>query len=37
MNLDERVETAILIKYYGKLLTEKQKNITSAPTISLSK
>ena len=29
MNLDERVQTAILIKYYGELLTEKQKNILS--------
>ena len=29
MNLEERVQTAILIKYYGELLTEKQKNILS--------
>ena len=29
MNLDERVQTAILIKYYGELLTEKQKKILS--------
>lgn len=27
MNIDERVEIAILTKYYGNLLTEKQKQV----------
>ena len=27
MNLEERVQIAILSKYYGKMLTEKQQNI----------
>ena len=27
MNLEERVQIAILTKYYGKMLTEKQQNI----------
>ena len=27
MNLEERVEVAILVKYYGKLLTERQQTI----------
>ncbi len=29
MNIEERVEIAILIKYYGKLLTDKQQDILS--------
>lgn len=29
MNIEERVEVAILSKYYGKLLTEKQLSILS--------
>ena len=27
MNIEERVQIAILSKYYGKMLTEKQQNI----------
>ena len=27
MNIEERVQVAILSKYYGNLLTDKQKNI----------
>ena len=27
MNIEERVQIAILVKYYGKLLTERQQNI----------
>ena len=27
MNIEERVQIAILIKYYGKLLTERQQDI----------
>ena len=27
MNIEERVKIAVLVKYYGKLLTEKQKTI----------
>ena len=27
MNIEERVQIAILTKYYGKMLTEKQQNI----------
>ena len=27
MNLEERVQIAVLSKYYGKMLTEKQQNI----------
>ncbi|MBR2969452.1 MAG: DNA-binding protein [Clostridia bacterium] len=27
MNIEERVEIAILIKYYGKMLTDRQLNI----------
>ena len=29
MNIEERVKIAVLVKYYGKLLTEKQQNIIS--------
>lgn len=29
MNIEERVQIAILTKYYGKLLTTKQQNIIS--------
>ncbi|MFQ6752548.1 MAG: sigma factor-like helix-turn-helix DNA-binding protein [Clostridia bacterium] len=29
MNIEERVEIAILMKYYGKLLTDKQQGILS--------
>lgn len=29
MNIEERVQIAILTKYYGKMLTEKQQNILS--------
>ena len=29
MNIEERVQIAILSKYYGKMLTEKQQNILS--------
>lgn len=29
MNLEERVQIAILTKYYGALLTERQRNILS--------
>ena len=29
MNIEERIEIAILIKYYGKLLTNKQLDILS--------
>ncbi len=29
MNIDERVEISILVKYYGKLLTKKQLEILS--------
>ncbi len=27
MNIEERVKIAVLVKYYGKLLTEKQRTI----------
>ena len=27
MNIEERVQIAILVKYYGKLLTERQQDI----------
>ncbi len=29
MNIEERVRIAVLTKYYGKLLTDKQQNIIS--------
>ncbi len=29
MNIEERVNVAILMKYYGKILTEKQREILS--------
>ena len=29
MNIEERVQIAILSKYYGKMLTERQQNILS--------
>ena len=27
MNIEERVQIAVLVKYYGKLLTERQQDI----------